>query len=64
MASALAHGVVEGEAEHTHAEVNGVAGQVALGPAPIAVFDDRGGIGGQEEVAGLAFDELEAAFFE
>ena len=30
----LAHGVAEGEAEHAHAEVNGVAGRVAFGPAP------------------------------
>ncbi len=30
----LAHGVVEGEAEDLDVEVNGVAGQVALGPAP------------------------------
>ena len=26
-------------------EVNGVAGQIAFGPAPVAVFDDETGIG-------------------
>ena len=31
----LAHGVVEGQAEDLGTEVNGVAGQIALGPAPI-----------------------------
>ena len=38
--SDLAHGVVEGQAEDLGAEVEGVAGQIALGPAPIGVFDD------------------------
>ena len=42
----LAHGVVEGEAEHLDMEVDGIAGEVAFGPAPIAVFDDESGIGG------------------
>ncbi len=35
----LAHGVVERQAEDLDVEVNGVAGQIAFGPAPIAVFD-------------------------
>ena len=55
----LAHGVVEGQAEDLDKEVDGVAGQIALGPAPVAVFDDEAGEGGQNEVAGLLFDELE-----
>ena len=60
----LAHGVVEGQAEDLNAEVNGVAGEVALWPAPIAVFDDEAGIGGQNKVARLAGDELESSFLE
>ena len=55
---------MEGEAENAHEEVNNVAGLVAFGPAPVAVLEDENGIGGQGEVARLAFDELEAAFFE
>ncbi len=56
----LAHGVVEGQAEDLDMEVNGVAGEVSLGPAPIAVFYDQAGIGGQNEIARLACDEFEA----
>ena len=41
----LAHGVVEGQAKNLDVEVNGVAGQIAFGPAPVAVFDDETGIG-------------------
>ena len=40
----LAHGVMEGQAEDLDMKVNGVAGQVAFGPAPVAVFDDETGI--------------------
>lgn len=36
----LAHGVVEGKAEDLEVEVDGVAGEVAFGPAPVAVFED------------------------
>ena len=43
----VAHGVVEGQAEDLDVEVNGIAGQMALGPAPVAVFDDETGVGGQ-----------------
>ena len=60
----LAHGVVEGQTEDLDMEVNGVAGQIAFGPAPVAVFDDEAGIGGQNEIARLAGDELESAFLE
>ena len=42
-AGELPHGVVEGQAEHLNMEVNGIAGEVAFGPAPIAVFDDESG---------------------
>ena len=31
---------MEGQAEHPHEEVDGIAGEVALGPAPVAVYDD------------------------
>ena len=55
------HGVVEGEAEDLDVEVNGVAGEVALRPEPVAVFDDEAGIGGQNKIARLAWDDLESA---
>ena len=42
----LAHGVVEGEAENLDVKVDGVAGEVAFGPAPVGVFEDETGIGG------------------
>ena len=60
----LAHGVVEGQAEDLDVEVDGVAGEIAFGPAPVAVFDDEAGIGGQNKIAGLACDELESALLE
>jgi len=60
----LAHGVVEGHAEDLEVEVNGVAGEVAFGPAPVTVLDDETGIGGQNKIAGLACDELESTFLE
>lgn len=59
-----AHGVVERQAEDLDVEVNGVAGQIALRPAPVAFFDDETGEGGQSKIAGLTRDELESAFFE
>ena len=60
----LAHGVMEGQAEDLDVEVNGVAGEIAFGPAPVAVFDDEAGIGGQNKIARLAGDELESALLE
>ena len=39
-------------------EVDGVALEVALGPAPVALFEDETGEGGQLEVARLLSDEL------
>ena len=60
----LAHGVVEGQAKDLDVEVNGVAGEVPLRPAPIAVFDDEAGISGQNKIARLLGDELKSAFFE
>ena len=46
--SDLAHSVVEGQAEDLGTEVDGVAGQIPLGPAPIGVFNDQTGIGGRD----------------
>ncbi|HKI69321.1 MAG TPA: hypothetical protein VKA67_07020 [Verrucomicrobiae bacterium] len=51
-------------AENLDMEVDGVAGQVSLRPAPVAVLDDETGIGGQNKIARLARDELEAALLE
>ena len=55
---------VEGQAEHLDVQVNGVAGQVALRLAPVAVFDEEAGIGGQGKVVRLAYDQLESALLQ
>ncbi len=60
----LAHRIVEGEAEHLDKEVDGVASEVALRPAPVAVFEEQAFVSRQFEVAGGQLDELEAAFLE
>jgi hypothetical protein len=60
----LAHGIVEGQAEDLDVEVDSVAGQITFGPAPIGVLDDQAGIGGQDQIAGGLFDELESALLE
>jgi len=60
----LAHSVVEGQTEDLDKEVNGVAGQVALGPAPVAVFDEQARISGYFKVVCGALDELEPSFLE
>lgn len=44
---------MEGHPEHLDMEVDGVAVEIALGPAPVTVFDDETGIGGQNEVTRL-----------
>ena len=41
---------MKGQAQDLDKEVNGVAGELALGPAPVAVFDEQARIGGQLEV--------------
>jgi hypothetical protein len=41
-------------------EVDGVAGLVAMGPAPITVFDDQAWLISQLEVVGGPFDKLQA----
>lgn len=60
----LAHGLVEGMAENLDVEVNGVAGEVAFGPASVAVLDDEAGIGGQNKIACLSGDELESVLLQ
>ena len=60
----VTHGVVEGQSQDLDMEVNGVAGEVALRPAPVAVFDDEAGIGGQNKIARLTRHELESMFLQ
>ena len=60
----LAHSVVEGQAQDLDKEVDSVAGQITIRPAPVAVFEDQTGIGGQNKIAGLAFHECQSAFVE
>lgn len=57
----LAHGIVEGQAENLDVEVNGVAGEVPFRPAPVAVFDDETGIGGQNKIARFACNKFKSA---
>ncbi len=52
---------MEGQTEYLDVKVNGVAGEVAFGPAPVAVLDDETGIDRQNKIAGLARDDLKAA---
>ena len=60
LAGDLAHGIVERQAENLDEEVNGISSEVALGPAPITVFEQEALVRGQFEVLGGPFDELEA----
>ena len=55
---------MEGQAEHLDVEVNGVAGEVAFWPAPIAVFDDQAGIGRQNKIACVPRNEFKSALLE
>jgi hypothetical protein len=57
----VADGVVEGQSQDLDVEVNGVAGQIAFGPAPIGVFDDKTGKGGQNKIARFAEHQTQAA---
>lgn len=59
-----AHGVVEGEAEDLNEKINGISCHIALGPAPVGVFYDEAGIGGQNIIARLLCDELECLFLQ
>lgn len=58
------HGFVEREPLDFDEEVDGVPGQIALGPAPIAVFDGESAVGGDGKISGLALDEGETVFFQ
>ena len=58
------HGLMERQSQDLNVEVNGVAGLVVRGPAPIAVFEEQALERGHLEVAGGQFEELEAAFLE
>ena len=60
----LAHRAVEVHSQNLNKEVDGIASQVALGPAPIAFLDDEAGKGGQLEIARLLFDELQSALLQ
>jgi len=60
----LAHGIMEGQSENLDVEVNGVASEIPFWPAPVTVFDDETGIGRQNKIVRLAWDELEAALLE
>ena len=60
----LLHGIVEGETEHAHAEVDGIARKLTIRPAPIGVFDDETGIGRHGIIARVVLDHGESAFFE
>ena len=55
---------MKGQAEDLHAEVDGVARERALRPAPVGIFADEAGIRAEEEVAAASLDEVEAALFE
>src|SRR2546423_8072034 len=60
----LAHGIVKAQAQDLDEEVDGVAGQFALGPAPVAVFEEQAREGGQLEVACFFFDQAESSLLE
>ena len=55
---------MKGQAKNLDEKVDSVACQIAFRPAPVAVFDDKAGIGGQKEIARRLFDELEGALLE
>jgi len=57
----LSHGIIERKPEDFDVKVDGISGQVAFGPTPVGVFDDEADVGGQDEVVGIACDELEPA---
>jgi hypothetical protein len=44
--------------------INGLAGEVTLGPAPITAFEQEALVSGPFEVVGGPFDELEAPVLE
>ncbi len=55
---------MKGETQDLDKEVDGVAGEVSLGPAPVGLLDDETGIGGEFKITRLLCDELEFALFQ
>ena len=60
----IVHGLLEGQTQDLGMEVDGVASEVTLRPAPVAVLDDEAGKGGQQEIAASVFEQLEAPLLE
>lgn len=58
------HGVVKGKPEDLGVEVDGVAGEVAGGPAPVGVLDDETGEGGEGKIAAAGLEQLQSALCE
>ena len=71
----LLHGLVEGpsfarrasegrEPEHDHVEVDGVAGEFALGPAPVRRLDEEALVGFDLEIAAAAIAQDQGALLQ
>jgi len=60
----LAHGIVEGQAEHLDMEVNGVAGQIAFRPTPIMSLMMRSGKAGKTKLPASRSTSFESALLE
>ena len=58
------HGVGERRAEHFRVEVNCVAGQIAVGPAPVRRLEHEAAIKLDLEVAGTAITQSKSAAFQ
>lgn len=56
------HGVVEGKTDDLNEKVDGVAGFIALGPAPIGVFDEEAVVVEHFEVLSGPLNEPQATF--
>ena len=54
------HGVVEREAKDLDEEVDGIAGKLPLGPAPVGLFDEETRMVDQLVVAPLTLEQGEA----
>ncbi|MBG87346.1 MAG: hypothetical protein CMO80_10655 [Verrucomicrobiales bacterium] len=55
---------MEGETEDLHADVDGVSGELTIGPVPVvAVLDDETGVFDGLEVVFTSFDEINGAGF-
>jgi len=58
------HGVVEGKPQDFGEEVDGVSGEIPLGPAPVIFFDQESWIGAQMEVSSGELFQGQSAFGE